>query len=226
MEQQLQLELIQYLSEFVTKERIAVFHRNLNLRTDYITVVLENIYQTQNASAILRTVDCFGIQDVHIIENSNKYVSHPTISLGANKWLTQEIYNQHENNTLACLTKLKSKGYRIVATTPHTTKSIYDLDIRKGKIALLFGAEQDGLSDMAMHLADERLCIPMFGFTESFNLSVAAALCMQSMVKELRTTNTNWQLNEERKSAILLDWLRTSINDVEQIEERFWQNKA
>ena len=186
-----------------------------------LTLVLEDVFHTQNTSAVLRTADCFGLQNIHIIENRNKFITHPNIELGSSKWLTQNFYSEQNNNTKNCLLKLKKDGFKILATTPHAKKSIYDISVLNNKFALLFGAEQEGLSKNALNIADEKVKIPMFGFTESYNISVAAALCIQILVKKIRSENNNWQLSDNEKDMVILEWLRKSIKESNHIEKRF-----
>ena len=216
-------KLIIHLSKFITKDRLALFQHNLKQRTNKISIVLEDIFHSQNASAVLRTADCFGIQNIHIIENKNEYLTHPSISLGSSKWLTQTFYNKNKNNTKDCLQKLRNNGFQILATSPHGKKSIHDIDLKDQKIALLFGTEQEGLSKTALDIADEKITIPMFGFTESYNISVAAALCMQALIRKIRSSTKNWQLSEKEKDIVLLHWLRNSIKESKRIEKRFLQ---
>lgn len=205
-------DLIRYLKPFVTDNRYDVFEQVLNERTRYITVALEDIFQSQNASAVLRTSDCFGIQDLHIIENRNEYQVNPDVALGSAKWLNLNKYNSKENNTLSAIQNLKKQGYRIVATTPHTNDvHLKDFDLTKGKIALFFGTELDGLSDLMIENADEYLKIPMYGFTESFNISVSAAIILHYLTGELKQSNINWQLTQDQKEEILIDWLKKTI---------------
>jgi len=217
-------KFVDYLSSFVTPERLAVFEKVLNERTNYITVVLEDIYQPQNASAVLRSCDCFGIQDIHIIENKNSFVVDTEVAMGASKWLSLHKYHKKENNTLDALKTLKSKGYRIVATSPHLNDNLLpDFDLTKGKAALVFGSEKPGISDIIMNEADEFLKVPMFGFTESFNISVSAALVLYELANKLRKTeNINWQLSDDEKYAIKLKWLRSSIKRSSLIEKRYY----
>ena len=194
----------------------------LNNRTRYMTVVLENIYQSHNASAVLRSCDCFGIQDVHIIENSYTYEVNPQIAVRSTQWLTLNRYNQEENNTKECLQHLKKQGYRIVSTSPcKESKSIYDFDIHAGKFALLFGTEREGLTDIALQMADESVHIPMFGFTESFNISVSVALCLFYYAKKLRDENLPWQLLVDEKLDIELQWYRNTIKNSQFLEKKF-----
>jgi len=220
--------LIKFLSGFVTKNRIQLFNQILSDRTRYITVVLEDLYQPHNASAVLRTCDCFGIQDVHIIENRNKYTVNPDVALGSSKWLNLVKYNKKDNNTLQAFKKLRKAGYRIVATTPHVNEVTLDeFDLEKGKTALLFGTELNGLTDTAVNNADEFLKIPMFGFTESYNISVSVAIILYHLVNDLKKSNIPWQLSDEEKKSVKLDWLRKSIKMSSYLEREFLlENKS
>ena len=216
-------KLIDHLSEFVTKRRLQLFDTLLNFRTRYITLVLEDLFQPHNTSAVLRSCECFGIQDVHIIENLNQYRLSPDIALGSHKWLTLFRYNQESNNTKTAIKTLKEQGYRIAATTPHKNDSTIDeFDLSRGKVALLFGSELNGLSPQAMQLADEFVKIPMVGFTESLNISVTAAIFIQHLTGKLRRDTTiPWQLTHEEKQQVKLAWLRNTIRKSELIEKAF-----
>ena len=153
-------ELIEHLSPLITDQRWNRFNEVLAERTQYITIVLENIYQPLNASAVLRSADCFGIQDVHVIENHNEFTPDREVAMGSSKWLNIKRYNEEENNTLQCIKKLKKEGYRIVATTPHKNDcNLHKFQLAKGKTALLFGTEMEGLTDVALKEADEFLKI-------------------------------------------------------------------
>ncbi len=217
----LQKKLLSYLSGFLTEHRQSLFKQVIENRTRHIAVVLEDIYQPQNASAVLRTCDCFGIQNVHIIENVNEYKINPNVALGSSKWLTLKKYNDTADNTMACFEQLKSQGYKIIATTPHKDDvPVDDLPI-DGKTALVFGQELRGLSDNAMLLADGFVKIPMYGFTESFNISVSAAIILKVLTNRLRAGTISWHLSEKEKNDILLQWTRNSIKRVELIEKEF-----
>ena len=219
----MQEKLIEHLSQFVTDRRVELFDTLLALRTRYITVVLEDIFQAHNASAVLRSCECFGIQDVHFIENQNPCRISPDVALGANKWLNLFRYNQLAENTLPAIESLKNKGYRIVATTPHKNDcTLEDFELCKGKTALLFGSELKGLSPLAMDMADEFVKIPMAGFTESLNISVTAALFIHHLTGKLRNHPTiNWQLTHQEKQEIKLVWLKNSIKKSALIEKSF-----
>lgn len=212
-------ELLEKLLSFITDHKNQLFDRVIEHRTRYLTVVLEDIYQPQNASAVLRTADCFGVQDVHIIENRNEYVINPEVTLGASKWLTLHRYSESENNTLEAIQKLKSKGYRIVATMPHSDDiMLSELDMNQ-KTALFFGTELLGLSEVVQEHADVFVKIPMYGFTESYNISVSAALCLQQLSNKMRKENKDWKLSESELLDVKLDWARSVVKEAENVEK-------
>jgi tRNA (guanosine-2'-O-)-methyltransferase len=214
--------LLNVYKSFKLEKRNTLMDRVLNDRTRYITVALENIYQPHNASAVLRSCDCFGVQDVHIIENSYQYELNPHVSLGAAQWLNLKRYNTQDNNTPECINHLKKEGYRVVATTPNTDAvDIHDFDVSKGKFALLFGTEKFGLTPEACSMADEFIRIPMYGFTESFNISVSVSLCLFHFTGRIRTENTDWQLSDEEQIDIYLQWFRNTTSNYEMIERKY-----
>ncbi len=214
--------LNEYFRNLKLEKRNELMDRILDDRTRYITVALENIYQPHNASAVLRSCDCFGVQDVHVIENSYGYELNPHVSLGSAQWLNLHRHNLLDNNTAECIESLKKDGYRIVATTPDPKAvAIHDFDVTKGKFALLFGTEKFGLTSEALAMADEYIRIPMYGFTESFNISVSVSLCLFHFTERMRTDKADWQLNEEERTDICLHWFRNTITNSESIERKF-----
>jgi len=164
------------LYKIITPSKQEMFDRIAAERTNFLTVSLENVYQEHNASAVLRSCDCFGIQQLHVIEKDNQYKVQRDIALGAGRWVDMFNYDQGGNPTMDCINNLRSKGYRIVATSPHANeKTINDIDISQ-PMALIFGTERRGISDEVKAAADEFVSIPMYGFTESFNISVLLPL--------------------------------------------------
>jgi tRNA (guanosine-2'-O-)-methyltransferase len=214
--------LIEFLKKFITERRWELLNTVVKERTRYITVVLEDIYQPQNASAVLRTSECFGIQNVYIIENTNEFKINPDVELGSAQWLNLNLFNTFENNTISAIEKLRKDGYRIVATTPDTNDTeLENFDLNKGKIALFFGSEQPGLSQVMLDNADEYLKIPMYGFTKSFNISVSASIILHNLYSRLKTSDINWRLSSEECSEIILNWLKISIKDSDLIIKEY-----
>lgn len=215
-------EKVAYLKKFVTDERNELFEKKISERTSYVTLVLEDLFQTHNHSAIARTADCFGIQNLHFIENRNNYIPSDSISRGAHDWITIHQHNKQIDNSLETIKQLKAQGYRIVATTPHTNDvTLEELDITKGKMAFVFGTEWQGISPTILEHADEYIRVPMYGFTESFNVSVCAAIVMYSVINRLRLSDIDWHLTSQEEIETFYRWYSTSIKASKEILERF-----
>lgn len=226
MDQQTRNELITYLRDFATEDRWAKIEEIVAKRTRHLTVVVEDIYQPHNASAVLRSCDGFGIQDVHIIENTNQFEASSQVTIGADQWLSLHRYKKPKtDNTKLCFDELKKQGYTIIATTPHKDDTnLNDLDITP-KTALVFGSEIDGISDRAMELADGFMKISMHGFSESFNISVSAAICLYNLTRRLRSSEIPWQLSADEMEELKLKWLRKSIRAGKKLEQAFLENR-
>ena len=219
-------ELTEYLGNFLTPERKATVSRVLSHRTRYVTVALEDIHTSQNAGAVLRNCDNFGIQDSYIIEQTTSFKVNLNVTRGCQKWLTVHRYAQQSGNTAHCITQLKAKGYIVVAATPHS-KGLDLSDVPLDRpMALFFGNELDGLSATALDQADRQLKIPMYGFSESFNISVSVALCLQSICDRLRNSSIRWRLSEEEQKTLKLQWYRNSCKNLPQLEANFWKTQV
>ncbi|CEN37145.1 TrmH family RNA methyltransferase [Capnocytophaga cynodegmi] len=211
--------LLPYLENFITEERKKRFSEILEYRTKHFTVAVEDVFQMHNTSAVIRSCDVFGVQQAHLIEQRFGKRLDAKIAMGAQKWVDTFRYD----NTQHCMDTLREKGYQIVATTPH--KDAYflaDFDISK-KSAFFFGTEKDGLSELVLNQADTFLKIPMVGFTESLNISVCAAIILQQLTEKLRKSDVSWQLTEEEKMAIRIDWTKKSVRSIDDVMKRFYQ---
>jgi len=212
--------LLKRFYEHISENKKEKFDAIVQDRTRHITVVLENIFQPHNAAAVLRSCDCFGVQDVHVIENSNTYEPNKEIDMGSSKWLNVYRHNQEEENTIACLNELKAKGYKIVATTPHTNDCQIDELPLDQPVALLFGTELTGLTETAMEHADAFVKLPMYGFTESYNISVSVALALFNVTERMRKDESiDWQLSEEEQDAIKLQWAKKVVKHSAKVEK-------
>jgi tRNA (guanosine-2'-O-)-methyltransferase len=210
-------KLLAYLEGFITENRKEGFLRVLKDRTKHFTVAMEDVYQLHNTSAVMRSCEVFGVQELHVVEQKFGKRIDSEIAMGAQKWVD---INRYSNNQ-SCIDALKAKGYQIIATTPHNNSCLLeDFDITKPS-ALFFGTESLGLSDEVMQQADGFLKIPMVGFTESLNISVSAAIIIQSLTNRLRHSEVNWQLTQEEVLEKRLDWTRKSIKDIDFIERKF-----
>lgn len=209
-------QLIEYLESFVSENKKTLINEKLQTRTRHITPVLENIYQPHNASAVIRSAECFGLQDIHVIEYKRHFSPNKGIVSGSAKWV-----NIHRHQNHQAFQDLKNQGYKLVATTLKPgSLPLPDLDITQ-KTALLFGTEETGLSDGAHEAADEMVYIPMQGFTQSLNISVSAAICFYTLTQRLKHTDIDWALSEEEGLDLNIDWLLKSAQNSEQLLKHF-----
>lgn len=214
------IDYLTFLENILTDNRKEKFLKVLNNRTKHFTIAVEDIFQMHNASAVMRSCEVFGIQELNVIEERYGKSIDKEIAMGAQKWVDISTYDSVTN----CVDTLKDKGYQIIATTPHENDCLLeDFDISKPS-ALFFGTERDGLSEEILQRADGFLKIPMVGFTESLNISVSAAIIIQNLTTRLRNSDVNWQLTEEEILIKRLDWAKKSIKDIKRIEERYYSS--
>ena len=213
---------LDFLQGFMTEERIVTFKKVLEDRTRHFTVVVEDIYQSYNASAIIRTCDIFGIQDMYSTQRLHPFNVSSYVAKGADRWVDVHKFKKPDSdNTQEAIDAMREKGYQIIATSPHygsTTPS--DFDITKPS-ALFFGAEKEGLSKNILDQADGFIKIPMYGFTESLNISVSAAIILQALTQKLRDSDIEWHLTEEEKLDLEFKWAKKSVKDSKLLLEKF-----
>jgi tRNA (guanosine-2'-O-)-methyltransferase len=211
------LKLIEHLETFLSNSRKEKFSKVLSQRTKHFTVATEDVYQLHNTSAVIRTCDVFGIQEVNIVEEQNSKRIDSEIAMGAQKWVDLNRFDSIDD----AIKGLKQKGYQIVATTPHTNDTLLqDFDVTK-KSCFFFGRETEGLSQEVLDVADCFLKIPMVGFTESLNISVSAAIILQHVTTELKQSDIHWQLSEQEVLEKRLDWIKKTVKSFDEIVERY-----
>lgn len=215
--------LTQHFSKYVSDHKKEFIQKVVDQRTRHVTVVLENIYQSQNASAVVRTCECMGLQDIHIIENTSSYQTNTRVLKGSNKWMDLIRYrSKNANNTEACLSQLKKQGYSVYAADPSEEGiSIHDIDVTAGKVAIMFGNELHGVSQDALALCDQKVKIPMYGFTESLNISVSVAICLNTLISKIHDDFQKYGLTDEEKEAITLQWYRKVVRKSDLVEREF-----
>ncbi len=212
-------ERIAYLREFMTEERRETLERVLGMRTRYMTILTENTFHPQNASALVRHCEAFGLQNLHTVETRCKFNPNLNIVRGTDKWI--ELVRHH--STEEALRALKADGYRIVATTPHRESCTPEsFDVTKGKFVLVFGTEHAGISEEVMAAADEFLRIPMCGMVESLNVSASAAILIYQLSARMRAQvpREEWQLPEPEYIETLYRWSHGSVRDADGILNR------
>ena len=214
--------VFQHLSQFVSTHKKELIEKVLNARTRHITVLLEDIFQSQNASAVVRTCECMGLQEVHMVENITQYSINPRVLKGSNKWIDITRHaSKTKNNTEVVFQQLKEAGYSILVTDPSDDGvTIEDINLEK-KIALVFGNELRGISNTALTRCDEKVKIPMYGFTESLNISVSVAICLNSIISKLHTSGAFVGLSDSEKESLRLKWYRKIVRKSDLIEREF-----
>ncbi len=216
------LDYLAYLEDFLTDSRKERFAAVLANRTNHFTIAMEDVYQLHNTSAVMRSCEVFGIQQLNVIEQKFGKRIDTQIAMGAQKWVDINRFNTMQN----CMDTLREKGYQIIATTPHNDSCmLHEFDITK-KSAIFFGTEKEGLSQEVIDQADGFIKIPMVGFTESLNISVSAAIIIQDITTRLRQSEVNWKLSEEEILDKRLLWAKNSIKDIKRIEERYYSRST
>lgn len=221
------LAYLHFLKKFVTHARQEKILHLLPQRTRYVAAVLEDVSQSHNAAAILRSCDALGIQNVYAIEHNHQLELKPKISQGAAKWLTLSRFcSQKTNEPLAEAVKaLKAQHYTIIGTSPHATKTLREISLDT-KVALMFGTEDEGLSEEAIRACDDLIAIPQYGFVESLNVSVCAALCLYDLTTRLRASSIPWHLSQDEQEVLEIDWLENSVENPGALKQRFLEEYA
>ncbi len=216
------LDYLTFLENILTDNRKERFQQVLAMRTNHFTIAMEDIFQLHNTSAVMRSCEVFGIQQLNVIEERYTKSIDKEIAMGAQKWVDVNRFD----SISGCISNIKSKGYQIIATSPHENDcDLDDFDITKPS-ALFFGTERDGLSEEVLQNADGFLKIPMAGFTESLNISVSAAIIIQNLMSRLHKSDIKWQLSENEILEKRLQWAKNTIKDIKRIEERYYlENK-
>ncbi|WP_417351443.1 TrmH family RNA methyltransferase [Flavobacterium alkalisoli] len=213
---------LDYLETFITESRKENFIKILQNRTKHFAIAIEDVFQLHNTSAVMRTCEVFGIQELNVVEEKYGKRIDKEIALGAQKWVDVNRFATTTN----CIDDLKAKGYRIIATTPHEESCMLDdFDISQ-PAAIFFGTEKMGLSEEVLERADGFLKIPMVGFTESLNISSSAAIVIQNITSRLRKSDIEWQLTEEEILEKRIDWTRKSIKDIDFITKKYLEQEV
>ena len=201
----------------MTDHRIAQLERVAGSRTRHIVIALEDVQKDHNSAAIIRNCDCYGIQDLHVMDyQKTPKVAH-AIAKGAENWVDVSYHTGTENNVRAAVQHLRSQGYRIVATSPHQGGYSPETLPIDQPIALFFGNELDGISNEVIHHADDFLELPMYGFTESFNVSVSVALSLHTLRQRLEASNISFLLSDRDRYELLFRWAHYSVQGADRI---------
>ena len=210
-------ETFDYLKQFLTQERLKKIEHFASESSDFVLPVMEDVYQFRNAAAIIRSVEACGFHKVVAMEARNVFDPNLTVTKGAETWVEVEKLP----HTLDSLQEIKNRGYKLVAVSPEKNASFLpDFKITE-PTALIFGTEWQGVSEDFLDFVDETLAIPMYGFTQSFNVSVAAAICCYDLKQKLINSEIDYKLSEEKQTALKIRWAVNSIPSGEMILEKF-----
>lgn len=213
--------LLQEFYKIITPNKVELFEKIAAQRSKHLVIALENIQQDHNASAVMRSMDCLGFQDLHLVEKNNRYEFQRDIALGAARWLDVIQHQQEPEPVLDAIEHLRNNGYKIVATTPHRdayTPQNLPLD---QPIALFFGAEKHGISEELQSHADYFVKIPMHGFTESYNVSVSAAILMSALRTRMQQENIPFILSTEAQTELKISWCEKILNGGSALAEKY-----
>lgn len=216
-----------YVEGFMTPSRIEIIKKVLETRMRYMTLVAENFIDEYNIHAMIRTSECFGLQDFHNIGQKNVLLKkNKSVNRGAFQWTHIYDYTDCNQPTLACIENLKAKGYRVYATSSHIAANYTPENIPIDQpLAVILGKEHEGISDIALRHCDGIVTIPMYGFTESFNVSVAASLLTRTIVERIRNSNIPWQFSQEEKENLYYEWIWHSIKHPDKLYHEWVKNQ-
>lgn len=210
-----------YLESLMPESKKLKIAQVLPNRTKHVVTVIENVLDSNNTNAILRTSEALGIHEAHLVYGNIKYIPQKSVSKGAHLWMDIYKYDRIEsNNALDCIQQLKQSGFQLIVTTPNASKSIEHLNLSK-PLAVCFGQESKGLSDTFLQHADEQVCIPQYGFTESYNVAVAAGMVLLPLMEKLRKSDINWQLKSNESKLVYKRWVLNYFQNLNEYYERF-----
>ena len=210
-------ERIALLSGFMLPARYDVLRRTVAMSTRYMTILAENTFHPQNAAALIRHCEAFGLQQMHTVETFCRFNPSAAIVRGTDRW----VDIRRHGSTAEALAALRAEGYRIVATTPHREDTTPEsFDVGRGRFALVFGTEHAGISEEVLASADEFLRIPMCGMVESLNVSASAAILIYMLSERMRRQVEGWNMTAAEQAATLYGWMCRSVKDSEKILKR------
>lgn len=208
--------VIALLSPFLSQSRQERIEDVVANRTYTVSPVIEGVYDLGNVSAVIRSAEALGYQSVHVVESSEEFRSSSRTTQGSDKWLDITRWETSDE----CLTHLKRLGYRVVVTHLEASTPLDDIDFTT-PTALVFGNEANGVSDDLLAAADARCIIPMLGFVESFNISVAAAVALYHAYRQrLNRLGSHGDLDPETLTYLKARFYMKSVKEPEAILTR------
>ncbi len=215
-------KIFEYLKQFLTEERLSKIEFYAQESSDFVLPVMEDIFQFRNAAAIVRSVEACGFHKIVAMESENEFNPNLRVTKGAETWVEVEKM-PHQ---LESLKKIKERGYKILAVSPEKNATMLPDYNLKEPVALVFGTEKEGVTEEILDFADETLAIPMYGFTKSFNVSVAAAICFYDLKQKLVKSDFDYKLSNEKLWDLKVRWAKNSIKSGEEILQKFLKEQA
>lgn len=210
-------QIFEYLKQFLTEKRLYKIQYFSERSSDFVLPIIGDVYQFRNAAAIVRSVEACGFHKVVALEEENIFEPNLRVTKGADTWVEVEKMSHQ----ISSLQKIRERGYKILAVSPErNAKLLPDYNIKE-PTALVFGTEKEGVSEEFLDFADETLAIPMYGFTESFNVSVAAAICMYDFKQKLIKSDLDYFLKDEKLLQTRIRWAVNSIRSGEEILNQY-----
>lgn len=205
------------LEPMLTPERIARIDAVLDARLGSVTLAVEDTYDPHNAAATIRTSEALGMQELHVIEPGQRFSAVKGVTRGAHRWI--ELHRWPAADLAA--SALRARGFRVFATLPDARAvSIEEVDVST-PLAVIFGNEHEGVSQKAIDACDGTVTVPMFGFTESYNLSVTVGLAMGRLVARRRAhIEAHGDLDPDRRARLRARWFALRIRGVVGVLER------
>lgn len=212
----------------MTESRKQVLKDTLELRTKYVTLVAEHFIDEHNIHASIRSSECFGLQEFHNIpEEGVQLKKNRSVNRGAFHWTHVYDYEEGKRSTEECIANLKARGYKIYASSSHIETSFTPQNIPIDQpLAIVLGKEMTGISQETIDMCDGVITIPMYGFTESFNVSVAASLIIQPIIARIHESDYNWKMTEKEKSDLYYEWAWATIKSPDSFYKEWYVNNS
>ncbi len=217
-------EKIAFLESLLSEKRLERIKQVIDYKIQNITIVLDNLLDSHNTSAILRTAEGLGLKDIYIIEKDYQFEINKGVTKYSHKWLDLHRFKDYQ----PCVKALKEKGYKIfVANVGEKSVKLTDIEIAPdSKYAFVVGNEHDGISSEILNYADCEFTIPMYGFTESFNVSVASAIILShSTYLYRKVSQQKSDLTERQKEELYFDFLKKAVKNSDILLKSFDKRK-
>lgn len=215
------LQTFNYLKQFLTTARLEKIEKYAPESTGFILPVMEDIFQFRNAAAIVRSAEACGIHKIVALEKDHIFNPNLKVTKGAENWVEVEKLPYD----IETLKQIKARGFKIVAVSPENNAThLPDFKIEQ-PISLVFGTEHEGVTEEILDFADETVSIPMFGFTQSYNVSVAAAICFYDLRQKLENSDIDFKIPAEQILDLKIRWAVNSLQSGAEILRKFLADK-